>query len=150
MAGGQQQLYGLFVQDVYTPIPQLEIVGGIRGDYWLAYDAFRRDTPPPAGVPARQTFSDIDRMGASPRLALLYHATPSTDLRASVYQGFRVPTINELYRVFRVRNDVTVANEHLAPRAAHRRRARGARSGWARSRRGPPRSGTTCGTWSST
>jgi len=115
VAGGQQQLYGLFLQDVYTPIPQLEIVGGIRGDYWRAYDAFRRDTPPPAGVPARQTFSNIDRMGASPRLALLYHATPSTDLRASVYQGFRVPTINELYRVFRVRNDVTVANEHLRP-----------------------------------
>src|SRR6266851_4915944 len=113
--GGQQQLYGLFLQDVYTPIPQLEIVGGIRGDYWRAYDAFRRDTPPPAGIPARQTFSDIDRMGASPRLALLYHATPSTDLRASTYQGFRVPTINELYRVFRVRNDVTVANEHLRP-----------------------------------
>ena len=51
VAGGQQQLYGLFLQDVYTPIPQLEIVGGIRGDYWRAYDAFRRDTPPPAGVP---------------------------------------------------------------------------------------------------
>jgi outer membrane receptor protein involved in Fe transport len=26
-----------------------------------------------------------------------------------------VPTLNELYRVFRVRNDVTVANEHLRP-----------------------------------
>jgi len=43
------------------------------------------------------------------------HATPTTDLRASVYQGFRIPTINELYRVFRVRNDVTVANATLAP-----------------------------------
>jgi len=43
------------------------------------------------------------------------HATPTTDLRASAYQGFRVPTINELYRVFRVRNDVTVANERLKP-----------------------------------
>ena len=52
---------------------------------------------------------------ASPRLAALWHATPSTDLRASVYQGFRVPTINELYRVFRVRSDVTVANPSLVP-----------------------------------
>jgi outer membrane receptor protein involved in Fe transport len=66
-------------------------------------------------VPARQTFSDIDRIGVSPRLAMMWHATPSTDLRASAYQGFRVPTINELYRVFRVRNDVTAANEHLKP-----------------------------------
>jgi outer membrane receptor protein involved in Fe transport len=44
-----------------------------------------------------------------------FHAAPATDLRASAYQGFRVPTINELYRVFRVRNDVTAANESLRP-----------------------------------
>ena len=115
VAGGEQQIYGLFLQDVYRPIPMLELVAGIRGDYWRAYDGFRRDTPPPAGILARQTYSDIDRIGVSPRLAALVHATPTTDVRASAYQGFRVPTINELYRVFRVRNDVTVANEHLKP-----------------------------------
>src|SRR6185369_12030162 len=63
----------------------------------------RRDTPPPAGIPGRQTYADIDRMSASPRFAVLYHAIPSIDLRGSFYQGFRV------------RNDVTVANEHLKP-----------------------------------
>ena len=115
VAGGEQQIYGLFLQDVYTPHPRIELVGGLRADYWRAYDGFRRDTPSPAGIPARQTYSDIDRLAASPRLAMLVHASPSTDLRASAYQGFRVPTINELYRVFRVRNDVTVANEHLKP-----------------------------------
>jgi outer membrane receptor protein involved in Fe transport len=115
VAGGEQQIYGLFVQDVYRPIPLLELVAGIRGDYWRAYNGFRRDTPPPAGVPARQTYSDIDRLGVSPRVAAVVHATPTTDVRASAYQGFRVPTINELYRVFRVRNDVTAANEHLKP-----------------------------------
>jgi outer membrane receptor protein involved in Fe transport len=115
VAGGEQQLYGLFVQDVYRPIPMLELVAGIRGDYWRAYNGFRRDTPPPAGIPARQTYSDIDRIGVSPRVAAVVHATSATDVRASAYQGFRVPTINELYRVFRVRNDVTAANEHLKP-----------------------------------
>jgi outer membrane receptor protein involved in Fe transport len=93
----------------------LELVAGIRADYWRAYNGFRRDTPPPAGIPARQTYSDIDRIGVSPRLAGVVHATSTTDVRASAYQGFRVPTINELYRVFRVRADVTVANEHLKP-----------------------------------
>ncbi len=115
VAGGEQQLYGLFVQDTWTPVRALEVVAGIRGDYWRAYDGFRRDTPPPAGIPGRQTYADIDRMTGTPRFAVLYHATPSTDVRGSFYQGFRVPTINELYRVFRVRNDVTVANEHLKP-----------------------------------
>jgi outer membrane receptor protein involved in Fe transport len=115
VAGGEQQIYGLFVQDVYRPITMLELVAGIRADYWRAYNGFRRDTPPPAGIPARQTYSDIDRIGVSPRLAGVVHATSTTDVRASAYQGFRVPTINELYRVFRVRADVTVANEHLKP-----------------------------------
>ena len=115
VAGGEQQIVGLFVQDVYTPIPQIELVGGVRADYWRAYDGFRRDTPPPAGVPARQSFPDTDDLVVSPRLAMVWHATPSTDLRASGYQGFRVPTINELYRVFRVRNDVTAANARLKP-----------------------------------
>ncbi len=115
VAGGEQQLSGLFVQDVYRPIPMLELVAGVRGDYWRAYNGFRRDTPPPAGIPARQTYSDIDRFGVSPRVAAVVHVTASTDVRASAYQGFRVPTINELYRVFRVRNDVTAANEHLKP-----------------------------------
>jgi outer membrane receptor protein involved in Fe transport len=117
IAGGEQLLGGVFLQDVYTPHPAWELVGGIRGDYWESYHGTRRDTPPPAGsgIPASQTFSDIDRILASPRIAALFHATSSTDVRASAYQGFRVPTINELYRVFRVRNDVTVANEHLRP-----------------------------------
>ena len=115
VAGGEQLVGGLFLQDVYTPHPALELVGGIRGDYWLTFNGTRRDTPPAAGVPARQTFDDIERIIASPRAAALFHATPTTDLRASAYQGFRVPTLNEQYRVFRVRNDVTVANPSLRP-----------------------------------
>ena len=114
-AGGQQALVGVFVQDVFTPTPEWEIVGGVRGDYWLTYDGFRRDSPPPAGIPPSQSFANNDWLAGSPRLAALWHATPSTDLRASVYQGFRVPTLNELYRVFRVRSDVTVANPNLVP-----------------------------------
>src|SRR5207249_1995131 len=77
--------------------------------------AVDRHYEPPAGVPGRQVFGDIERGMVRPRVAMLVHATPTTDVRASAYQGFRVPTINELYRVFRVRNDVTTANEHLRP-----------------------------------
>jgi outer membrane cobalamin receptor len=114
-AGGQQFISGVFLQDVYTPIPALEFVGGVRGDYWYSYDASRHDTPPATGVPAEQTFNNVDRIIPSGRIAALYHATSTTDLRASAYQSFRVPTLNEQYRVFRVRNDVTVANESLRP-----------------------------------
>jgi outer membrane cobalamin receptor len=115
-AGGEQVVGGVFAQDVWTPHRAVEVVAGLRGDVWLNYNAFRRDTPPPsAAIPPSQTFSDIERVIPSPRLGLLVRAAPTTDLRASVYQGFRIPTLNELYRPFRVRNDVTVANETLRP-----------------------------------
>jgi len=114
-AGGEQVVGGVFVQDVWSPHRMVEVVAGLRGDVWLNYNAFREDTPPPAGIPAQQRFSDIERIIPSPRLGVLVHATPTTDVRASVYQGFRVPTLNELYRPFRVRNDVTVANPTLRP-----------------------------------
>jgi outer membrane receptor protein involved in Fe transport len=117
VAGGQQVLAGVFLQDVWKPMPMLELLGGARLDYWTVYDAERRELfpAPNSGVPAFHAFGDIERIIFSPRLAALVHATPTTDVRLSVYQGFRVPTLNELYRVFRVRNDVTVANEHLRP-----------------------------------
>jgi outer membrane receptor protein involved in Fe transport len=117
VAGGQQVIAGAFLQDVWKPVPMLELLAGARVDYWTVYDAERREIlpAPGSGVPASHEFGDIERLLVSPRVAALVHATPTTDVRLSAYQGFRVPTLNELYRVFRVRNDVTVANEHLRP-----------------------------------
>src|SRR5262249_56983823 len=71
VAGGKQLLTGVFVQDVYTPLPVLELVGGVRVDYWSNYNGNRKDTPPSAGVPARQTFGDSERFLTSPRGAAL-------------------------------------------------------------------------------
>jgi outer membrane receptor protein involved in Fe transport len=115
VAGGEQLTTGAYLQDVYRPVPQWEFTGGLRADYWLTYNASRRDTPPPSGVPARQEFDETDQVAVSPRLAALWRPVPTTSLRAAAYQGFRAPTLNELYRVFRVRNDVTAANERLRP-----------------------------------
>jgi iron complex outermembrane recepter protein len=117
VAGGQQVIAGAFLQDVWKPTPMLELLGGARLDYWTTYDAQRREVLPAAGsgVPPFHAFGEIQRLIFSPRLAALIHVTPTTDVRLSAYQGFRVPTLNELYRVFRVRNDVTVANATLRP-----------------------------------
>src|SRR5262249_59634811 len=70
---------------------------------------------PAAGVPPVQRFPDRGEVAVSPRLAMLFHPVPSTVIKASAYQAFRTPTINELFRPFRVRNDVTAANPDLDP-----------------------------------
>jgi outer membrane receptor protein involved in Fe transport len=115
VAGGEQLVAGAYLQDAFTPSPDWEIVGGVRLDYWVTYTGSRRDVPPPAGVPLRQDFDDADQLAASPRLAVLWRPWAGGALRASAYQAFRAPTLNELYRVFRVRNDVTAANPRLRP-----------------------------------
>ena len=57
-----------------------------------------------------------DRQGWEPtaRAGLAYEAGIVT-LRAAAYLGWRLPTLNELYRPFRVGADATAANPALAP-----------------------------------
>ncbi len=49
----------------------------------------------------------------SPRVTLLYRVTDRLTWTASAYRAFRAPTLNELYRTFRVGNVVTLANADL-------------------------------------
>lgn len=50
-----------------------------------------------------------------PRVGLSFRATSDSTLRVSWLTGFRTPTMNELYRSFRVGNTLTNANANLKP-----------------------------------
>jgi len=115
-AGGEQFLAGVYMQNIFTPAPRWQVTIGGRLDLWQSFDASRVERNIQTGAITRNNpFSDRDRLAFSPKLALLYHATEQLSLRGSFYQGFRAPTINELFRPFRVRNDITEANEGLEP-----------------------------------
>ena len=64
-------------------------------------------------TPLRRYLGDRSETILSPRLGLAYAATDTVTLRSAAYRGFRAPTINEQVRPFRVRNDITEANESL-------------------------------------
>lgn len=51
----------------------------------------------------------------SPRAGISFHMTPDRTLRVAWLTGFRTPTMNELYRGFRVGNTNTLANPGLEP-----------------------------------
>lgn len=102
-AGGHQRSASLFAEDVFAPTERLSITGGLRYDGWRNFDAFRNSD----ALASR-------RDGAwSPRLSALYQVTSGVALTASAYRAFRAPTLNELYRGFRVGNVVTNANDSL-------------------------------------
>ena len=56
----------------------------------------------------------------APRIGASFQFTPDQTLRVTWLTGFRVPTINELYRSFRVGNTLTQANADLGPEKSWR------------------------------
>ena len=58
-----------------------------------------------------------DRSGteATGRSGLAWRPAAGVTLRGAAYRGWRLPTLNELYRPFRVGADATAANAALAP-----------------------------------
>ncbi len=115
-AGGDQQISGVFLQDLVELSDALQITLGVRFDSWDNTNGFRREVDLTDGSVLRSdTFADRSDSAMSPKLAARYRATDRVALRGSLYRSFRAPTINELYRPFRVRNDITEANPDLDP-----------------------------------
>lgn len=107
VAGGTQTIGGAFIRDLFQLTPRLTITATARLDAWENSDASLVS----GGVTTR--FADRDETSFSPRLAALYRLNDRLSLTASAYRAFRAPTLNELYRSFRVGNVLTLANEEL-------------------------------------
>jgi outer membrane receptor protein involved in Fe transport len=115
-SGGTQRNFGFFVQDLITPTSQLILTLSARVDGWRNYDGHNLETSlinaPVNNVPSLPVRSDTV---ASPRAAARYHLTSRLDVWGDIGWGFRSPTLNELYRQFRVGTTLTLANYNLGP-----------------------------------
>lgn len=110
---GTQRSGALFLEDVFAAGSRWSVTAGARLDAWKNLDA-ERGTGPSPGELANERLPDRSETAVSPRLALLYRAGPALALTGSAYGSFRPPTLNELYRTFRLGNVVTLANSDLA------------------------------------
>ena len=119
------------MQDVFTPTDKLVLTLSARVDSWRNYDAHNLETNVPAGTPTpgnRPTLPDTEDTVGSPRVAALYHVTDRVTAWGDVSWGFRAPTLNELYRQFRVGAMLTLRQRSARARAADGRRGRAC--GW--------------------
>ncbi|CAN5711195.1 TonB-dependent receptor [soil metagenome] len=115
-AGGQQLLVGLFAEEKWTPTEAVDVVGSIRADRWQLFDGIRTEREIATGRELLSTrFEDRSGWSLNGRLGASVNVTREVALRAAFYSGFRVPTLNELYRPFRVGNAITEANAELEP-----------------------------------
>ena len=111
-AGGRTSTTGLFVEDDWT-LGRLVLTAGLRGDRWTITDGFFREANA-QGTPTTDTrFGDRHGVEGTGRAGLLFHASAAVKLRGAGYTGFRVPTLNELYRPFVVFPVTTQANAAL-------------------------------------
>lgn len=116
MAGGDQRVTGAYVQRRAQFGDRLTLELGARIDRWQTGVGRRLETEKADGSIRRDdAFEDREETAASPRIGFLYALDFGWRLRGSVYRSFRAPTVNELYRPFRVGNDITEANEALDP-----------------------------------
>lgn len=114
-SGGHQLINGYFGQDTFHFPHTWILSASARIDQWDNYDASTRSFPIAVG-PSRTTvtpFADRHEVAFSPRLSLLKVLSQHLSLSASGYRAFRAPTLNELYRAFRLGNVLTLANDQL-------------------------------------
>ena len=101
-AGGRQLTFGFFASDSIRFGSWVFNAGG-RVDRWRNHEGFSNLTH----------FIDRSETTFSPRVSVLKKFDNGISVTGAFYRAFRAPTLNELYRNFRVGNVVTNANANL-------------------------------------
>ena len=114
-AGGRTDIFGAFAEASFEPTEQLTLTAGVRADRWSISDGFRKEVNIGGTVRSDDLFADRSGWEGTGRAGFAYQASNAIKLRGAAYVGWRLPTLNELYRPFRVGADATAANELLAP-----------------------------------
>ena len=118
-AGGSTSTYGAFVEASLQASDALVLTGGGRVDFWSIDDGFRKEieliNPFPGAVRTDENFAGRSDTEFTGRGGFAYDFGDQLTFRGAAYLGWRLPTLNELFRPFRVGSDATAANELLEP-----------------------------------
>lgn len=116
--GGRQTMVGAFIQDFVKIGSKLVIAGSLRADRWSNRNAFNAIRILSTGITTITAFPDREESSISPKISALLHLNDRFSLYANASRSFRSPTLNELYRTFRVGNVITLSNENLSAERA--------------------------------
>jgi outer membrane receptor protein involved in Fe transport len=97
----RQRTGALVLQASFEPSATVTVGAGARGEIWRSE--------------LRDSGEHRTLAGLFPRASIAWRASDVLSLRAAVHNAYRTPTINELYRPFRVGNALTHANAALVP-----------------------------------
>lgn len=112
-AGGRERTFSFFAQDFARINSKLILAGSLRYDFWRNFAALSSVRTLSTNVVNTTIFPDRSASAFSPQGSILFQATEKLSFHALASKSFRAPTLNELYRGFRVGNVVTNPNENL-------------------------------------
>lgn len=111
-AGGRARTFSLFARDLIVVTQRFVLAPAARIDHWRNFRA-QQAARTLTGPPSVRSFADRDETAFSPQLSALFKVNGRVSLNATFARAFRAPTLNELYRSFRVGNVLTLAEENL-------------------------------------
>ena len=115
-AGGETLTAGLFADGSIELGKRWTLTGGGRIDRWVISDGFLHERMLGTGAVLTDQ-DDPKRTGWRPtaRGGIAFKPASAITIRSAAYLGWRLPTLNELYRPYRVGADATAANPALDP-----------------------------------
>jgi outer membrane receptor protein involved in Fe transport len=113
-AGGEQHDLSIYLQDIVQLTARDTLtVGGRLDEWWNLHGTSLTVSLPRLLTSASSTFPGKNEATFSPRLALNHRFGENVSGSISAYRSFRQPTLNELYRAFRLGQILTLANANL-------------------------------------
>ena len=114
-AGGRTMVGGVYAEGAARFDDWLFTLGA-RIDKWRNYRGhIIQKTLATGAVTLNNTTTDASGTIPTARAGLRRDLGDGLYLRSAAYEGFRAPTLNELFRAFRVGNSFTLANSALTP-----------------------------------
>lgn len=111
--GGREFTSAAFFEDVFRVNSKITLTGSVRVDRWRNYRGATSTRPLSTNVTTVNAFADRVETAFSPNIGVVYRVSSEFSVTGSVFRAFRQPTLNELYRSFRVGDTLTLANENL-------------------------------------
>ena len=113
-AGGRNIIAGLFAGAAWSS-GGWSLAAEARADHWTMAGGRLFERELTGAVLTDSRFADRSGWEGSGRVAVGRRLGETLALRAAAYRGWRLPTLNELYRPFRAGADATAANAALDP-----------------------------------
>lgn len=114
-AGGQSWTAGVFAE-ASVEIGRATLTGGARLDHWEISEGHLFERVIATGQVLRdEQYGDREGSLPTARAGVAVDVGGGLGLRSAAYFGWRMPTLNELFRPFRAGLDATAANPELDP-----------------------------------